>query len=325
MAKDTANDTAGREASKPTEIPGSGWKAIGKRVVAEIKEDHLSLLAAGVAFKALLALFPTIVAAVTIWSMVASPSQIESRVQSFTSALPEGAAGLIESQVSNVANAGSSALSIALITSLALALLTASGGMAGLMEGTTAAYDEVDERKFPVKRGLAILLMLGAILFLLITFGLIAILPALLDNIGLGSAARTAIAILQWPILAIVMAVALAVVYKYGPDRDDPEMRWASWGAAIATVLWLIGSALFTLYVNNFGSFGETYGTFAGIIILMLWLFLTAFVVLLGAEINAEMERQTAKDTTVGPTEPIGQRGAQPADTTPESFDSPRL
>src|SRR5690606_38337073 len=111
----------------------------------------------------------------------------------------------------------------------------------------------------------------------------------------------TAISIAQWPLLAIVMAVALAVVYKYGPDRDDPQLRWASWGAAVATVLWLIGSGLFTLYVNNFGSYNETYGTFAGIIILMLWLYLTASVVLLGAEINAEIERQTEKDTTVGP------------------------
>ena len=323
MANDTARETAGRSADKPTEIPAKGWKAIGKRVVAEIKEDHVSLLAAGVAFKAMLALFPTIIAAVTVWSMVASPSQIESQVQSFTSALPDDAAGLIESQVSNVANAGSSTLSIALISSLALALWSASGGMAGLMEGTTAAYDEVDERKFPIKRGIAILLMLGAIVFLLITFGIIAVVPALLGNIGLGSAARTAIAIAQWPLLAIVMAAALAVIYKYGPDRDDPQLRWASWGAVIATVLWLIGSALFTLYVNNFGSFGETYGTFAGIIILMLWLFLTAFVVLLGAEINSEMERQTAKDTTVGEERPMGQRGAEPADTTPEQFDSP--
>ena len=322
--KSSANQPDGRQAEKPSEIPSGGWKAIGKRVVAEIKADHVSLLAAGVAFKALLALFPTIIAAVTIWGLVSDPQTITSQIESFTSALPEGAATLVNNQVSNVANTGSGALSVALITSLALALWSASGGMAGLMEGTNAAYDEVDERKFPIKRGLAILLMLGAILFLIVTFSLIAVVPAILDNIGLGSVGRTLISILQWPVLALIFTAALAVVYKYGPDRDDPELRWASWGAVIATVLWLIGSGLFTLYVNNFGSFGETYGTFAGIIILMLWLFLTAFVILLGAEINAEMERQTLKDTTVGPEQPIGRRGAQPADSTPQDFESPR-
>ena len=323
-ATPTENTRAGHDADKPTEIPGKGWKAIGKRVVAEIKDDHVSLLAAGVAFKAMLALFPAIVAGVTIWGLVAEPQTIQSQVQSFTSALPSGAAELIENQVRNVAGAGSGTLSIALATSLAIALWSASGGMAGLMEGTTAAYDEVDERKFPVKRGIAILLMLGAILFLVVTFTIVAVLPGILGNVGLGSAARTAIAIAQWPILAIIVMVSLAVIYKYAPDRDHPETKWTSVGAVVATILWLIGSALFTLYVNNFGSFGETYGTFAGIIILMLWLFLTAFVVLLGAEINAEMERQTAKDSTVGPPKPMGQRGAEPADTTPEQFDSPR-
>ena len=325
MANNTTdNNQAGREANKPGEIPGAGWKAIGKRVTAELKSDHVSLLAAGVAFKAMLALFPTIIAGVTIWSLVSSPQAITSQVESLTSPLPSGAADLINNQVGNVANAGSGTLSIALATSLAVALWSASGGMAGLMEGANAAYDEVDERKFPIKRGLAILLMLGAILFLILTFSLIAVLPALLGNLGLGSIARTAIAIAQWPVLALIVVIALAVIYKYAPDRENPETKWVSWGAVIATILWLIGSGLFTLYVNNFGSFGETYGTFAGIIVLMLWLFLTAFIVLLGAEINAEMERQTTKDTTTGPEQPRGQRGAAPADTTPDDYDQAR-
>jgi membrane protein len=198
-----------------------------------------------------------------------------------------------------------------------LALWSASGGMAGMIEGINAAYDEVDRRKFPVKRGLALGLTLLAIVGLLVTLGLIAVLPGLLGEIGLGATGELVVRIATWPLLAVLAIAGLAWLYKVSPDRDDPQMRWVSWGAVIATVLWLLGSAVFTLYVENFGTFGETYGAFAGIIVLMLWLMLTAFIVLLGAEINAEIERQTTRDTTVGAPQPLGERGAQPADTTP--------
>lgn len=277
----------------------------------------MTLLASGVAFKGLLALFPSIVAAISIWSLAADPREMAERTQSMTQALPSEAGQLIQSQVSNVAQSGQSTVSIALAVSVVLALWGASGGMAGLIEGTNAAYDEVDERKFPIKRGLAILLTLGGMVFLLISIGLIAVLPPVLDNLGLPQSANVAVQVGQWVLLAAAMVVALAVVYKVGPDRDRAEFRWVSLGAVVATVLWLVGSGLFTLYVNNFGKFGETYGAFAGIIVLMLWLFLTAFAVLLGAEINAETERQTRTDTTEGEPQPMGQRGANPADTTP--------
>lgn len=312
---------AGRDADAPQEIPGRGWKAIGKRVVAELKRDHVSLLAAGVAFKALLALFPAIIAAVTIWGLVASPQQMTQQLSGFIDALPQDAASLVEDQLTSVAEGGTGALSLALVLSILIALWSASGGTAGLIEGVNAAYDEVDERSFPIKRGLALLLTLGAIAFIIVAIGLLAVLPALLGQLGLGRAGELAIRIGQWPLLALLVMGALAVLYKVSPDRDSPTFKWVSWGAVIATVLWLIGSALFTLYVENFGTFGATYGAFAGIIVLMLWLFLTAFIVLLGAEVNAEIERQTAKDTTVGEPVPMRERGAQAADTTPDDYE----
>ncbi len=325
MATSTdSTSTAGRNADSPGDIPASGWKGILKRVKVELKNDHVSLLGAGVAFKLLLALFPGLIAVITIWGLVSTPDQITSQLEGFTAGLPRDAGELLSAQIAKVAKGGNGTLSVALITSLAVAIWSASGGMAGLMEGCTTAYDEVDERKFPIKRGIAILLTIGAIVFLIVAIGLIAVLPAILSSVGLGSAAETAMSILRWPLLALMVAAGLAVLYKYAPDRDQPKLRWVSWGAVIATILWLIGSALFTLYVNNFGKFSETYGSFAGIIVLMLWLFLTAFIVLLGAEINGEIERQTAKDSTVGEERPMGQRNAAPADTTPEDFDSPR-
>jgi membrane protein len=285
-------------------------------VVDELKRDHVSLLSAGVAFKALLALFPAIIAAITIWGLVASPQQITQQLRTFTDALPENAATLLEDQMTQVAQGGTGALSFALALSLFLALWSVSAGTAGLIEGVNAAYNEGDERGFAKKRGLALLVTLGAIIFVILAIGLIVALPPLLETVGLGSAASLAIRIAKWPALALLSVAALAVMYKIGPDRDNPQLRWATPGAIIATVLWLIGSALFTVYVENFGTFGETYGAFAGIIILMLWLMLSAFVVLLGAEINAEMERQAMQDTTTGEAEPLGRRRAISADTT---------
>lgn len=285
--------------TKPGDISPRRWSAVAKRVIGEIKRDHVQLLAAGVAFKALLALFPTMMAAITIWGLVASEQEITEQLSGFTEALPDEAATLLEDQMSQVAAGGTGALSVALAISILLALWSASSGVAGLIEGCNAAYNEVDERGFVKKRGLALLFTLGAIVFLLLTLGLIVVLPGILGAVGLGSAASLAIRIAQWPVLALLVMGAFSVVYKYGPDRHTPRFRWVSPGAAIATLLWLIGSALFTIYVENFGTFGETYGTFAGVIILMLWLLLSSFVILLGAEINAELEQESTEDTTV--------------------------
>jgi membrane protein len=317
---DAEERRAGRGAESPGDIPKKGWIAIGKRVVTELKRDHVSLLAAGVAFKGLLALFPAIIAAISIWGLVASPEQMTQQLAGFLNALPEDAAGLIEQQMTGVAAGDPGTLSIALALSILLALWSASGGTAGLMEGCNAAYNEVDHRKFPLKRGIALAFTLGAIVFLAVAVGLIAVLPVVLGGLGLGQTGELIVRIGQWPLLAAMVVAALAVVYKYGPDRDRPRMRWVSWGAAIATFLWLLGSAGFTLYVENFGNFDETYGTFGGIIVLMLWLFLSAFIVLLGAEINAEIERQTGRDSTEGAPEPIRTRGAVAADTTPDDY-----
>jgi membrane protein len=324
LADREAARTDGSDAERPSDIPKAGWKAIGKRVVDALKRDHVSLLAAGVAFKALLALFPAIIAGISIWGLVADPETVTDQIQGLTDALPEEAATLIGQQMEEVAAGGTGALGVAVIVSILVALWSASGGMAGLIEGINAAYDEVDRRKFPIKRGLALLLTVGAIVALLVTVGLIAVLPAIIGGLGLGEAGELAIRIGTWPLLAVLAMFGLSLLYKVAPDRDDPQLRWASWGAVIATVLFLIGSAGFTVFVENFGDFGATYGAFAGIIVLMLWLMLTSFVVLLGAEINAEMERQTRSDTTVGDPQPIGHRGANPADTTPEQWGSER-
>jgi membrane protein len=318
----TDGDAAGREAERPSQIPPRGWFAILRRVMAEVKEDNVSLLAAGVAFYAMLAIFPAIIALVTVYGMVADPAEVESQVSEFAKGLPSGADELITQQLTNVVNAGEQALSIGLALSLLAVLWSASGGVQGLVKSLNLVYDERETRGFVKLRGLSLLLTLGAIVVAVVALVLIAVFPAVIDDLGLGEAGRLAASIGRWVILALLVLAALAVLYRFAPDRANPRWRWVSWGAVVALVLWLLGSFGFSWYVDNFGKYNQTYGALASVIILLLWLYLSAFAVLLGAEFDAEIERQTARDTTTGPERPMGQRGAEAADTLGES--SPR-
>jgi membrane protein len=201
--------------------------------------------------------------------------------------------------------------------SIALALWSASAGVAGLVEATNIAYDEEEGRNFFVKRGLALMLTLGFIVFLAVAIGLVAVFPVVLDQVGGGIVVEVVAQVLRWLVLVLVAIVALGGLYRIGPDRAAPQVRWLSLGAVIATVLWVAASVGFSFYVNNFSSYGETYGSLAGVVVLLLWFWITALVVLLGAEINSEAEGQTAQDTTTGPPKPMGQRGAVKADQPP--------
>jgi membrane protein len=312
-------DAAGREAERPSEIPPRGWFAVLRRVKAEVKEDNVPLLAAGVAFYAMLAIFPAIIAVVTVYGMVADPAQVESQVGELAESLPSGADQLLTEQLKSVTSAGRQSLSIGLALSLLGVLWSASGGVQGLVKGLNLVYDERETRGFLKLRGLSLLLTLGAIVVAVTAIALIAVFPGFVDSLGLGRAGELAASIGRWVVLALLVLAALAVVYRYAPDRANPRWRWVSWGAVVALVLWLLGSVGFSWYVDNFGKYNQTYGALAAVIILLLWLFLSAFVVLLGAEFDAEIERQTARDTTPGPERPMGQRDAAVADPVGES------
>ncbi len=322
----TSNNGAGqvgRSAATPTDIPAQGWKEVLQRVASELKEDHVSLLAAGVAFKALLALFPALIAAVSLWGLLADPETITEQIAGLVGQLPDQAAGIVEDQLTQVAGTSTGALSGTLVFSILLAFVSASGGMVGLMQGCAVAYNEVDERSFVQKRGLALAFTVGGVAFLLLTLGLIAVLPVAVGALGLGSTVELLVRIAQWPLLALMAIIVIALVYRYAPDRNEPQLRWVTGGAILATGLWLLASVGFSIYVQVAGNFAETYGALAGGIVLMLWLYLTAFAILVGAEFNAESERQTVVDTTVGEDRPMGQRGAIVADTHPEERPGP--
>jgi membrane protein len=314
----TTRRPLGQEAETPAQIPPRGWWQVVRRALKESSADHVPMLAGGVAFFAFLALFPALIAAITLYGLIADPGEVAGQVESLAGALPQETQPLIIDQLNSVVSTSGGALGVSLVVSLLAALWSASSGTGNLIQAVNLAYDEEETRGFFKLRRLALLLTIGAIVFLLVTLTLVAVVPPLLDALPLGAVGLVVAQMVRWVLLALVVIGALAVIYRVAPDRDAPRFRWVSVGALVAAVLWLIGSLLFSLYVNNFGSYNKTYGALAGVVVLMLWLYLTSYIVLLGAEINAEAERQTRRDTTKGEPQPLGERGAAAADQVAE-------
>ncbi|MBP2297669.1 YihY/virulence factor BrkB family protein [Azospirillum picis] len=320
--RQAANDGRGRTADSPSEIPKRGWKDILLRVWDEQSKDNVSMLAAGVAYYALLAIFPAVAALVSIYGLVADPSMIENQLSQLAGLLPPESLSIIRDQANKVATAPSQGLSFGLIFGLLLTLWSASRGTNSLVNALNIAYGEKETRGFITLAALSMGLTVGGLLFVIVAMVLIVAVPAAINIVGLQDTPIGWIASLaRWPILAVAIMIALAVFYRYAPDRREPQWRWVTWGSAAATVVWLLGSLGFSIYVSNFGSYNETYGSVGAVVVLLLWFNLTSYVVLLGAELNAEIEHQTARDTTDrdgGPARPMGRRDAYVADTVGE-------
>jgi membrane protein len=311
------NNKRGRGADTPQEIPPQGWMDIAKRTAKEIKGDQVPLLSAGVAFYILLALFPAIIAGVSIYGLVADPETVRQQLERLSQNLSPDTYELVGSQIREVTQGAGGALGVATVIGILTALWSASSGMKALITGINLAYDETETRKFFKLRGLSLLLTLGTMALLGVALALIVGFPPVADSWP--TVLRWVAAVLRFVLLAALLIVGLAVLYRFAPDRDEPKWTWVSWGSGIATLMWVVASIGFSIYANSFGNYNKTYGTLAGVIILMFWLFLTSFVVLVGAELNTEMELQTAKDTTAGPTKPMGEREAHAADHVAES------
>src|SRR5829696_7201390 len=307
----------GRTADSPQEIPPQGWKDIAKRAAKEVRADQVPLLSAGVAFYALLALFPAIIAGVSIYGLVADPATVRDQIANLTKLLSPETATLVGEQLQQVTSGAGGALGLATVVGILTALWSASSGMKALITGVNLAYDETETRKFLKLRGLALLLTLGAMVLVGVALATIVGYPPIADT--LPTALRWVLAIVRFVILGGLLVVGLAVLYRYAPDRDQPKWSWVSWGSGIAALLWVLATIGFAIYANFFGNYNKTYGALAGVIILMFWLFISAFVVLVGAELNTEMELQTARDTTKGPEAPMGERGGHAADHVAES------
>ena len=303
----------GRHAEQPQEIGVRGWTAIARRVKEQFKSDNVTILAAGVAFYLLLALAPALVAVLSVYGIVSDPADISSQIDQFSDALPADMRNLLEEQLRTAATTSSSKLGLGLIIGIAAAVLAASKGARALVQAVNVAYDEDETRGFVKLRVLGLSITLVGLVFIVAALLALTVLPAAGDRMGDGG--RLAASIIRWPLLALLGVVALAALYRYAPDRDDARWEWVTPGALTAVVIWLLGSVAFTIYADQFGSFGKTYGALGAVVVLMLWLFITAMAILTGAEINGETERQTTKDTTIGARRRLGQRDAYAADT----------
>jgi membrane protein len=318
MANATDDADRGRMAQRPKEIPKAGWGDIAFRIKDELGKDNLSMIAAGAAFYGLFAVFPAIAAIVSLYGLFTTPETVQQHVQMLETIVPEQGRQVLTGQLQRVTESGDTALGVGAVVSLLLALWSSSKGVKSLMTALNVVYDEEERRGFFKLNFTALMLTVVTLAFVLIALAAIAILPAIVGQLGLPAVAETLARWLRWPLLAAVCVGILAVMYRYAPCRSRPQWRWVVWGSVVATVLWLLGSALFSWYVSNFGSYNETFGSVAAIAVLMMWFWLSAYFVLIGGELNAEMEHQTRRDTTVGKARPLGARDAYVADTVGE-------
>ena len=279
-------------------------RTLGKivaNVVVRVGRDNLMLVAAGVAFYAMTAIFPAIAAFVSIYGLFADPNTVQEQISQYSSLLPEDSLKLLTDALSTFASKSNSTLNIALLISLGIAIWSAKAGVSSLMTGLNIANETNEERSFIAQQSVALALTVGAVLFAAVAFGAVALLPIVIKFLPLRDAAKSALELGRWPLLAALVCFGLAVVYKFGPYRVKAKWKWITWGAATATILWLVGSAGFSFYVARFGSYDATYGSLAAPVVLLLWFWLSALVVLLGAEIDAELEHADGKAARAAP------------------------
>lgn len=274
----------------PKKIKGSGWKQIMLRVKDRIEEDNLTIVGAGVAFYAFLAIFPAIMALLSIYGLAVDPQQAEQQISRLSGMMPEEAFSVINERVENFLSTSGSALGWGTALGILISLWSANAGTKSLFKGIDIAYETKNERGFIKQNALTLLFTLGAIVTLLISMALIVIFPAIVNTFGLPGNIESLVSWLRWPLLAGIVIFVISLIYKYAPDRKTPKFKWVLVGASLATVLWLIASLGFSFYVSNFGNYGEMYGSISAVVILLLWLFLTSFIILLGAEVNSATE-----------------------------------
>ena len=305
----------GRRAVAPWQIPWQGWKDILWRVYASINDNRLLAVAAGVVFYSLLAIFPAVAAFVSLYGLIADASTIDTHLSLASGIFPAGAVEILHEQITKVAAKSGAKLSLGFVTGLAVALWSANAGMKAIIDALNVVYDEKEKRSFVKLNLLSLLFTLVAILSLMIALAAVVIAPIIFSVIGLSSFFSLAIVVLRWPLLLVLAAVALAAIYRYGPSRTEARWQWLSVGSAAAAIAWLIASVLFSWYIAHFGAYNATYGSLGAAVGMMMWMWISAIVILLGGELNAEIEHQTARDSTVGSEKPLGLRGAVMADT----------
>ncbi|MDB5618802.1 YihY/virulence factor BrkB family protein [Tardiphaga sp.] len=305
----------GRRSTIPFEIPWAGWKDILWRTYDQINEDRLLAIAAGVVFFGLLAVFPAITALVSCYGLFANPSTIAGNLQTLAYMLPDGTFQIVQDQIARVLSNGQTSLGLTFLFGLALALWSANAGVKAVIDALNVVYGEREKRSFIKLNLLSLGFTTGAIAALLLMVGAVVALPLTLDRIGLEYDSKVIISLLRWPVLLVMLLLALGILYRFGPSRPGARWPWLGVGTVVAALLWIAGSSLLSWYLSNFANYSATYGSLGAAIGLMTWMWMSAIIVLCGAELNSEIEHQTAVDTTIGPGQPMGARGAAMADT----------
>jgi membrane protein len=305
----------GRRAKNPFAIPWAGWKDIFWRTYQRIDDDRLLATAGGVVFFGLLAIFPAITALVSFYGLFADPSTISSNLQSLAMMLPEGAFQIVEDQVGRVVSNGGATLGVTFLFGLVLAIWSANAGVKAIFDALNVAYEEREKRSFIRLNTVSLAFTVGGIVALLLMVGAVVAFPLALNHLGMAPESKTIVALARWPVLFVILLAALAVLYRFAPSRDAPRWQWLSVGAVAAAILWIAGSALLSWYLSEFANYNATYGSLGAAIGLMMWMWMSAIVIMFGAELNSEIERQTLRDTTAGAPKPLGTREAVSADT----------
>ncbi len=305
---------SGQAAGKPSEIPARGWWAIGKRVAGNVSEDRLLTEAAGITFYTLLALFPALAALVSIYGLFADPATISGQLDALSGVVPGGGMQIISDQVHSLASNGATALGFGAVIGLATSLWSANQATKALFDALNVVYDEKEKRGFLLRTAVTLAFTLGGIVFVLLAMAAVIVVPIVLNLVGLGGVGGLLLRILRWPALLVALAALLACIYRFGPSRERARWSWVTWGGGFAAVAWVLVSLAFSWYVAHFGSYNKTYGSLGAAVGFLTWVWLSAAVVLVGAEVNAEMEHQTARDTTTGAERAAGTRGAAKAD-----------
>ncbi|WP_246167195.1 YihY/virulence factor BrkB family protein [Sphingomonas piscis] len=315
----------GRHADSPWQMPLSAWKEVAVRTWGESSKDNVGLVAAGVAFYGFLALVPLLGAIVLTYGLVASPRSVLEHVQGLTQAMPADVAKIVGEQLLNVVQTSGGKKGLGLIAALAVALWGARNAMGSIVTALNIAYEEEEKRGFLKVTLISLVMTVCAVLVALLAIVATTVLGALEDLLpSLGMVGIILSKGISYVVLLGAAAAAIATLYRYGPSRDNARWTWITPGSLFAAIAWLALTLGFGFYVTNFGSYDKTYGSLGAVVVLLTWLYLSSYVLLFGAELNSELEHQTAKDTTAGADKPLGSRGAWSADhvaSGPESAD----
>ncbi len=274
----------------PKEIDSSGWKKVLLRVKDRIKEDHIPIISAGVAFYAFLAIFPGIMALFSVYGLALDAQSAQDQINRLATILPEESISLIEGRIDKLMETSSNALGWGTLFGFLVALWSSNRGIRSLFIGLDIAYRVENRRNFFKQYAMTLTFTLGAIFVIIVSLAFIVLFPVLVNTIGLPETIEGLIKWLRWPILGVIIISAISLIYKYGPSRNTPGYRWVVLGATVATILWLIASWGFSVYVSNFGNFSEMYGSLSAVVILLFWLFITSFIILTGGELNRATE-----------------------------------